>query len=66
MAGYPPGPSEVLYEHIIQRQTPQSWREVWTEAKNREEAWNYFLGRKFRGLDAKLYEEPFNKEIDDR
>ena len=39
--------------------------QVWTEAKNRDEAWNYFLGRKFRGLDSKFYEAPFKAEIDD-
>jgi len=39
--------------------------QVWTEAKNGDEAWERFLGRKFYGLNSKFYGEPFDKEIDD-
>jgi len=39
--------------------------QVWTEAQNKDEAWKNFLGRKFHGLDSKLYEGPFKSEIDD-
>jgi N-acetylmuramic acid 6-phosphate etherase len=49
----------------VKEQKRKSLIQVWTEAKNRDEAWNHFLGRKFRGLDSKFYEEPFKTEIED-
>jgi len=41
------------------------WIQVWTNAGTPEEAWRAFLGRPFRGLDAEMYREPFEKEVED-
>jgi N-acetylmuramic acid 6-phosphate (MurNAc-6-P) etherase len=41
------------------------WIQVWTPARDAHEAWQKLLARPFRGLDAKLYREPFTHEIDD-
>ena len=49
----------------IQEKQRKCWIQVWTEAKNREQAWEYFLKRNFRGLDQKIYKEAFEREIDD-
>ncbi|WNG30297.1 hypothetical protein F0U62_44520 [Cystobacter fuscus] len=39
--------------------------QVWTSAKDRQTAWQTFLGRPFRGLQADLYREPFSTQIQD-
>ncbi len=41
------------------------WIQVWTPAEGRDEAWQAFLGRPFRGLAAELYLKPFENEIED-
>jgi len=41
------------------------WIQVWTPAVGLEEAWQAFLGRRFRGLAAEFYRRPFEAEIDD-
>jgi N-acetylmuramic acid 6-phosphate (MurNAc-6-P) etherase len=41
------------------------WIQVWTIAKDSQEAWQNFLGRAFYGLDPRIYEEPFSKEVSD-
>jgi N-acetylmuramic acid 6-phosphate (MurNAc-6-P) etherase len=41
------------------------WIEVWTPARNLEEAWLAFLGRPFRGLSPEFYQTHFEEEIDD-
>jgi N-acetylmuramic acid 6-phosphate (MurNAc-6-P) etherase len=39
--------------------------QVWTTAKDRQTAWQTFLGRPFRGLKSELYREPFSTQIQD-
>jgi len=34
LAGYPPGPSEILYDRIILKQAPQPWSKVWASARD--------------------------------
>lgn len=41
------------------------WIQVWTPARDRHDAWRKMLGREFRGLDARLYKTPFERDIDD-
>ncbi len=41
------------------------WVQVWTEAPDSREAWQNFLGRPFRGLDPRLYRDPFEKQVAD-
>jgi len=41
------------------------WIQVWTPAADLRRAWQEFLGRPFRGLAARLYQKPFEEEIDD-
>lgn len=41
------------------------WIQVWTVAKDGQEAWQNFLGRPFYGLDPAIYEKPFATEIQD-
>jgi N-acetylmuramic acid 6-phosphate etherase len=41
------------------------WIQVWTPAPGLEEAWQAFLGRRFRGLSAEFYQKPFEEEIAD-
>jgi len=41
------------------------WIQVWTPAGNLEAAWQAFLGRSFRGLSPKFYQQPFEKGIED-
>lgn len=42
------------------------WIQVWTPAKDSQEAWLNFLGRPFHGLDPKIYEEPFSTQVSDQ
>jgi N-acetylmuramic acid 6-phosphate (MurNAc-6-P) etherase len=41
------------------------WIQVWTPSSNLQDAWATFLGRPFRGLAHKFYNEPFENEIKD-
>ncbi len=41
------------------------WIQVWAPARSVPEAWRYFLGRPFHGLDPGFYRKPFEEEIDD-
>jgi hypothetical protein len=41
------------------------WIQVWTEAADSKSAWQAFLGRPFRGLAPKLYQRPFERQIED-
>ncbi len=43
----------------------KSWIQVWTDAKDIDDAWKVFLGRPFRGLEDNLYRQAFLNEIDD-
>lgn len=43
----------------------KSWIQVWTDATSKEEAWQRFLQRPFRGLDPERYREPFSTLVDD-
>jgi len=43
----------------------KSWIQVWTAASGREESWQIFLGRDFRGLDPVFYKAPFSDVIAD-
>ncbi len=49
----------------VDEQERRSWIQVWTDAKDINEAWQVFLGRSFRGLEGSSYKEAFLKEIDD-
>ncbi|MGQ9578495.1 MAG: hypothetical protein ACUVWQ_07725 [Candidatus Aminicenantales bacterium] len=41
------------------------WFQVWTEAANRQQAWQKLLGRKFRGLDPAFYYPHLQEKVDD-
>ena len=41
------------------------WIQVWTDAANGAAAWQFLLGRPFRGLTSDLYQRPFDDQIDD-
>lgn len=43
----------------------KSWIQVWTAASGREESWQAFLGRAFRGLDPVFYITPFSEVMAD-
>lgn len=43
----------------------KSWIQVWTPARDTQQAWRKMLGRPFRGLQAERYREPFATRIDD-
>lgn len=43
----------------------KSWIQVWTPARDTQEAWRKMLGRPFRGLQPERYREPFATRIDD-
>jgi N-acetylmuramic acid 6-phosphate etherase len=43
----------------------KSWIQVWTPARDTQEAWRKMLGRAFRGLQPERYREPFATRIDD-
>lgn len=49
----------------IQEKKRKCWLQVWTEAENSQDAWQNFLGRKFRGLNERFYRDTFDKEIHD-
>jgi hypothetical protein len=49
----------------IKEKKRKSWIQVWTPAEDLGEAWEAFLGRKFRGLSSKFYKKPFINEIKD-
>ncbi len=35
------------------------------QEETQEEAWKYFLGRKFKGMEDLIYRGPFGREIKD-
>lgn len=39
--------------------------QIWTSAKDGEEAWNNFLGRSFYGMNSDFYQSRFENEISD-
>ena len=41
------------------------WFQVWTEGKDRQQAWRNFLGRNFRGLEKSFYAHHFQDLIQD-
>ncbi|MBN1223974.1 MAG: hypothetical protein JXB23_12065 [Candidatus Aminicenantes bacterium] len=41
------------------------WLQVWTEAKDCDQAWFNFLGRRFHGLAEDFYKPVFAEQIDD-
>jgi N-acetylmuramic acid 6-phosphate etherase len=41
------------------------WLQVWTEAKDSTDAWQKFLGRRFRGLESPAYKEAFSTKVED-
>jgi LPS sulfotransferase NodH len=45
LAGYPPGPSEILYDRIILKQAAQGWDEVWAEARDVFPVEGYFVDK---------------------
>ncbi len=49
----------------IQDSGRKCWLQVWTEAAGLKEAWLSFLGRPFRGLDAAIYQMPFEEQVPD-
>ncbi len=49
----------------IQEKKRKCWFQVWTEGKDRKEAWQNFLGRDFRGLEEVFYLPHFQSQIDD-
>lgn len=49
----------------VSEQERRCWIQVWTDAPDRQSAWQAFLGRPFRGLSPALYQKPFEEEIDD-
>jgi N-acetylmuramic acid 6-phosphate etherase len=49
----------------IQEKQRKCWFQIWTEGKNRRQAWRNFLGRDFRGLRQAFYNPRFKDEIDD-
>ncbi len=42
----------------------KSWISMFTNALDQKEAWIRFLGRRFMGMDAKIFEEAFNRVED--
>ncbi len=41
------------------------WLQVWTEAADLREAWQNFLGRRFRGLESAFYKSAFEQQVED-
>jgi N-acetylmuramic acid 6-phosphate etherase len=49
----------------ILEKSRKCWIQVWTEGRDRTQAWHNFLGRDFRGLEAAHYKPYFMDQIDD-
>ncbi len=49
----------------VKEEKRKSWIQVWTPSAGRQEAWQAFLGRPFRGLAPEFYREPFEEKIED-
>jgi len=49
----------------IQEKQKNCWFQVWTEGRDRGQAWKNFLGRDFRGLEEAFYLPHFMDRIDD-
>jgi N-acetylmuramic acid 6-phosphate (MurNAc-6-P) etherase len=49
----------------VKEPTRKALFQVWTSAPDRQTAWQTFLGRPFRGLQADIYREPFSTQIQD-
>jgi hypothetical protein len=49
----------------IQEKQRKCWFQVWTEGKDRRQAWQNFLGRDFHGLEEAFYKPHFEDQIDD-
>ncbi|NSW95291.1 MAG: hypothetical protein HPY62_11350 [Bacteroidales bacterium] len=49
----------------VDEKEKKSWIRIWTDAKDKKEAWKVLLGRDFRGLDQSFYKSEFETEIDD-
>ena len=59
-------PTFHLYPLDTIRETQRKcWFQVWTEGKDKKQAWQNFLGRDFRGLDESFYKQHFKEQIDD-
>ena len=59
-------PTFHLYPLDTIRETQRKcWFQVWTEGKDKKQAWQNFLGRDFRGLDESFYKPHFKEQIDD-
>lgn len=54
LAGYPPGPSEILYDRIIQKRAPQPWDKVWAEAREAFPINGYYVDKVMFHYLAKL------------
>ncbi|MGB9764219.1 MAG: hypothetical protein ACPLZD_02550 [Candidatus Saccharicenans sp.] len=49
----------------INEPTRKCWIQVWTQAENKKQAWQNFLGRPFRGLREDFYRPEFEEKVED-
>ncbi len=49
----------------VQEIERKCWLQIWTEAADLRGAWQYFLGRPFRGLESSFYRQAFETQVED-
>jgi len=49
----------------INEPSRKCWIQVWTQAEDRRQAWQNFLGRPFRGLKEDFYRSEFEEKVED-